>query len=123
MIFGCVGLAMLLKVSENRSLTWVAAGIALISIGLNARAVPEAHFLVVGDWPLRNEFEARAVQPDLAGRMHVVGLEKQSLEAMAAMDIFLLSSRLEGLSNVLIEAQALGVPVVTTRAGGTPETL
>jgi len=38
MIFGCVGLAMLLKASENKSLTWVAGGIALISIGLNARA-------------------------------------------------------------------------------------
>lgn len=46
-----------------------------------------------------------------------------ALKAMAAMDIFLLTSRLEGLPNVLIEAQAIGVPVVTTNVGGAPETM
>ena len=102
---------------EKRPLLWaeIAAHIG--------RAMPEAHFLVVGDGPLRPGLEARAALPDLAGRLHVVGLEKQALTAMAAMDLFLLSSRGEGLPNVLVEAQALGVPVVTTRAGGAPETL
>lgn len=87
------------------------------------KVLPEAHFLVVGDGPLRKELEARAAQPDLAGRLHVVGVEKQALDAIAAMDLFLLSSRGEGLPNVLVEAQALGVPVVTTNVGGAPEAL
>lgn len=100
---------------EKRPLLW--AEIAA-HIGWTLR---EAHFLVAGDGPLRNELEARAVKSDLAGRLHVVGVEKQALEAMAAMDLFLLSSRGEGLPNVLVEAQALGVPVVTTQAGGAPE--
>ncbi|HEV2109739.1 MAG TPA: glycosyltransferase [Gammaproteobacteria bacterium] len=102
---------------EKRPLLW--AEIAA-QVG---QAMPEAHFLVVGGGPLRDKLEARAGQPDLSGRMHLVGLEKQALEAIASMDIFLLTSRLEGLSNVLIEAQALGVPAVTTRAGGAPEAL
>lgn len=102
---------------EKRPLLW--AEIA----ALVAQAMPETHFLVVGGGPLRKELEVRARQPDLAGRIHIVGLEKKTLEAMAAMDMFLLTSRIEGLSNVLIEAQALGVPVVTTRVGGAPETL
>ena len=102
---------------EKRPLLWaeIAARIG--------RVIPEAHFLVVGDGPLRAELEARAACPDLAGRLHIIGLEKQPLAAMAAMDLFLLSSRGEGLPNVLIEAQSLGVPVVTTRVGGAPETL
>ena len=102
---------------EKRPLLWaeIAARIG--------RVMPEAHFLVVGDGPLRAELEARAARPDLAGRLHVIGLEKQPLAAMAAMDLFLLSSRGEGLPNVLVEAQSLGVPVVTTRAGGASETL
>lgn len=37
-LFGCLGLASLLKSSENRSLAWVVAGIAMLSIALNARA-------------------------------------------------------------------------------------
>ena len=102
---------------EKRPLLWaeIAARVR--------KALPEAHFLVVGDGPLRKELEVRAAEPDLAGNLHLAGLEKQSLEAMAAMDLFLLSSRGEGLPNVLVEAQAMGVPVVTTRAGGAPEAL
>jgi len=38
LVFGCVGFALLLKASENRLLTWVVAGIAMVSIALNARA-------------------------------------------------------------------------------------
>lgn len=102
---------------EKRPLLWaeIAARVG--------KALPEAHFLVVGDGPLREQLEARVAQPDLAGRLHLVGIERQPLEAMAAMDLFLLSSRGEGLPNVLVEAQAVGVPVVTTRVGGAPETL
>lgn len=102
---------------EKRPLLWaeIAARVGKI--------IPEAHFLVVGDGVLRKELEMRAAQPDLVGKLHIVGLEKQALEAMAAMDLFLLSSRGEGLPNVLVEAQALGIPVVTTRVGGAPEAL
>lgn len=91
--------------------------------GRIARAVPDAHFLMVGDGRLRHRFARQADSGGLAGRLHLVGYEKQALTAIAAMDLFLLTSRAEGLPNVLIEAQALGVPVVTTAAGGAVETL
>ena len=41
---------------------------------------------------------------------------------LAAMDVFLMTSRMEGLPNVLIEAQGAGVPVVSAMVGGAPET-
>lgn len=87
------------------------------------RAVPDAHFLMVGDGPLRQQIARRAGSSALAGRLHVVGRERQALTAISTMDIFLLTSCVEGLPNVLIEAQAQGVPVVTTQAGGAAETL
>jgi glycosyltransferase involved in cell wall biosynthesis len=55
--------------------------------------------------------------------MVMPGNEKDTAVAIAAMDVFLLTSRLEGFPNVLVEAQALGVPVVTTDGGGAAETL
>jgi len=87
------------------------------------RQMPGVHFLIVGDGPLRNELEARVTRDDLKGSVHFTGYEKNVLTAMAAMDLFLLTSHSEGLPNVLVEAQALGVPVVTTDVGGAKETL
>ena len=62
---------------------------------------------------------------DLSGAMHLAGHEHEQrvYSAIAVMDVLLLRSRVEGLPNVLVEAQALGVPVVTTRAGGAPEAI
>lgn len=85
--------------------------------------MPEVRFLIVGDGPLRAALEARAGEPDLQGAVKFTGYERNTMSAMAAMDLFLLTSRAEGLPNVLIEAQIAGVPVVTTNVGGAPETL
>jgi glycosyltransferase involved in cell wall biosynthesis len=102
---------------EKRPLLW--AQIA----SLVRQAIPGAHFLIVGDGPLRSALEIRCRQPDLSGAVCLTGYEKDSLAAIASMDLFLLTSRAEGLPNVLLEAQALGVPVVTTDAGGASETI
>ncbi len=85
------------------------------------KRVPGAQFLIVGDGVLRGEVERRAACDDLRGAVHLAGHEKDPFGSIAAMDLFVLTSRAEGLPNVLIEAQALGVPVVTTDAGGAAE--
>lgn len=80
-------------------------------------------FLMVGDGPLRMEARQRADACGFGGRILMPGYEKEVAVAIAALDVFLLTSRVEGLPNVLVEAQALGVPVVTTDCGGVSETL
>lgn len=85
------------------------------------RDLPEARFLIVGDGPLRAAMEARSAADDLAGAVFFAGHLKASMPAIASMDLMLLTSRAEGLPNVLVEAQFLGVPAVTTPAGGAPE--
>jgi glycosyltransferase involved in cell wall biosynthesis len=102
---------------EKRPFLWLEIAAAV------RRRIPDALFLVVGDGPLRGEMEARAAREDLRGAVFMVGHEKEAFAAIAAMDMFLLTSRAEGLPNVLVEAQALGVPVVTTNVGGAPETV
>jgi glycosyltransferase involved in cell wall biosynthesis len=102
---------------EKRPFLWLEIAAAV------RRRIPDALFLVVGDGPLRGEMEARAAREDLRGAVFMVGHEKEAFAAIAAMDVFLLTSRAEGLPNVLVEAQAMGVPVVTTNVGGAPETV
>lgn len=80
-------------------------------------------FLIVGDGPLRGEARRYAEAKGIARRIVMPGYERDAAAAIAAMDVFLLTSRAEGLPNVLIEAQGFGVPVVTTNAGGAAETL
>jgi glycosyltransferase involved in cell wall biosynthesis len=84
---------------------------------------PEVMFLMVGDGPLWEDARRRAQACGMSNRMVMPGNEKNAAAAIAAMDVFLLTSRVEGLPNVLVEAQALGVPVVTTDVGGAAETL
>jgi len=85
------------------------------------KAMPQTHFLIAGDGPLRKTLQRRAARSDLAGSVHFIGAVKDVLDAMVDMDLLLLTSRAEGLPNVLIEAQFLGVPVVATPVGGVPE--
>lgn len=57
----------------------------------------------------------------LAGRVHFVGAATNVPELLNAMDVFVLTSVLEGMSNTILEAMACGRPVVATRVGGNPE--
>lgn len=102
---------------EKRPLLWVD-----VAARVSERR-PDVMFLMVGDGPLREETRRHAEACGIGDRIVMPGYEKDSASAIAAMDLFLLTSRIEGLPNVLVEAQALGVPVVTTHVGGTAETL
>jgi glycosyltransferase involved in cell wall biosynthesis len=53
-------------------------------------------------------------------RIHLIGFRNDTIPLFEAMDIFALSSLREGLPNVVLEAMAMGVPVVSTRVAGVP---
>ncbi len=82
---------------------------------------PQARFFLVGDGRLRENIEALALEHDVLERLLLVGLSNHVGFWYSKMDASVLLSRYEGLPNVLIEAQLLGVPVISTPAGGAEE--
>jgi glycosyltransferase involved in cell wall biosynthesis len=80
---------------------------------------------IVGDGPLRAALEARAMALGLALRVEFLGaLESERVRAeMRRATVLALPSRYEGLSHTLLEAMALGLPVVATTVGGNRELL
>lgn len=100
---------------EKRPFLWLAMAKKV------AEALPGSTFLVGGDGQLRDAFRSEVKRCGLDGRVMAPGLLSPAAAAIAAMDLLVLTSSVEGLPNVVLEAQALGVPVVATAAGGTAE--
>ena len=84
---------------------------------------PTARFVLVGGGRLQPNAEELASELGIAGRILFVGRSTRVGYWMSKMDTLVLLSRYEGLPNVLIEAQYMGVRVVTTPAGGAAECL
>ncbi len=102
---------------EKRPDLWLAIA------ALVAKARPDARFLIVGGGPEMARVEASARELGIAGRLVLTGESPEVATALAVMSCFLLTSRVEGLPNVLLEAQMSGVRVVTSAVGGAPEAL
>jgi glycosyltransferase involved in cell wall biosynthesis len=79
----------------------------------------DVHFAIAGDGPLIDVL--RSVVRPLGSRFMVLGRRSDVPAILAASDAVLLTSRIEGTPNVLLEAQSLGTPVVSTRVGGVPD--
>lgn len=81
------------------------------------------HLLVLGRGPLEPAVLRAVRTPRLSGRLHFLGWREDALTFVASGDLLLLPSRWEGMPNVLLEAMALGKPVVAFDAEGVAEAL
>lgn len=90
---------------------------------LEAIAPLDATLTLVGDGPMLAEIEAAVARLGLAERVRFVGRldEAATLATIANADLLVLPSFMEGLPIVLMEAMAIGVPVVGSRVAGVPE--
>jgi glycosyltransferase involved in cell wall biosynthesis len=84
-------------------------------------AEPRPLLLFLGDGPKRAALEAQASRLGLADAVRFEGFHVDVWRYLAAADLFVLSSRVEGLPNALLEAMAVGLPVLATRLGGSLE--
>jgi glycosyltransferase involved in cell wall biosynthesis len=82
---------------------------------------PWLRLIIAGDGPMRGELATLARELDLEGSVWFPGARGDVPELMRAMDVFVLPSINEGISNTILEAMATGLPVVAGRIGGNPE--
>ena len=82
---------------------------------------PDCRFVVFGEGPLLERCQAFISENGLEGFVKLPGQTLDAWASLSALDIFVLTSRVEGLPNVMIEAQGLGLPVVCTGTGGMSE--
>jgi glycosyltransferase involved in cell wall biosynthesis len=82
---------------------------------------PRLRFVFAGDGEQRAEVERAIARASLAGVLRLLGWRDDVPDLLAALDLFLLTSRFEGLPRAALQAIAAGIPVVATDTGGIAE--
>jgi glycosyltransferase involved in cell wall biosynthesis len=82
---------------------------------------PNVRFVALGDGPDEEKIHALAKDLGLGDRFLFMGFRNDVGCFLKVFDIFVLASHLEGLGTSILDAQALGLPVVACRTGGIPE--
>jgi glycosyltransferase involved in cell wall biosynthesis len=119
-----------LRPMNNRAFTFVAAGRLVDGKGfplliralarLRRRGV-DARVIILGEGEQRTSLEQLRSEVGVVDSVDMPGFTRNPYPTIAAADAFVLSSGLEGSSMALLEAMALGRPIVATAAGGTTE--
>ena len=97
---------------QKRLVEWVALAARIRD------ARPDARFLLIGDGPLRAEVEAAITHHGLGASLLLPGLQEDVRPWLQAMDLYVMSSKFEGLPVALLEAMACGLVPVCTAVGG-----
>ncbi|SPA26370.1 Glycosyl transferase, group 1 [Cupriavidus taiwanensis] len=86
-----------------------------------SRDMPKARLMIAGDGPLRDALAHQVARHGLNHAVLLAGARKDIPELLRAADVFVLSSRIEGMPLAVGEALASGLPVVATAAAGVSE--
>lgn len=94
----------------------------LVRAAQAARALrPDLHWAIAGEGRLRGALLREIRARNLADRVHLLGFIEEVDALIREADVFVMSSKEEGLGSVMLEALVLEKPVVATRGGGLPE--
>lgn len=112
-------------VSSGRLVPWKGM-VELVSMMPQILAsVPNAYLVIIGDGPEREKIEQEIARLKLEDCVRLTGRLKQDelFEYIKAADVFVLNTKYEGLSHLVLETMSIGTPVVTTDVGGNPEVI
>jgi L-malate glycosyltransferase len=87
------------------------------------KALPETEFVLIGDGPLRPELEQQAASLGIADKVLFFGDRRDIPAVLASLDVAVLTSDSESLSNVILEAMAAHLPVIAYNVGGNSEVI
>ena len=79
------------------------------------------HLVIIGINPQKSKFYKLSNKLELSSYVHWIGITDHAIEILSISDIYVQPSRKEGLGLAIIEAMALGLPIVATKIGGIPE--
>jgi L-malate glycosyltransferase len=96
----------------------------LVRAAAHARtARPDLHWVIAGEGDMRPAVERDIAAHGLGDRVHLLGYIPEADALIREADVFVMSSKEEGMGSVILHALALEKPVVATAAGGIPEVL
>jgi L-malate glycosyltransferase len=87
------------------------------------RQVPDAHVVIFGEGELRSPLERQIKELHVEKHVLLAGFRPDVLQLMKTADCFVMSSVTEGLGSTVLDAMAMKLAVVGTRAGGIPEAI
>ncbi len=82
---------------------------------------PRVRIVIVGEGSLRMQLDQQAHELRVEDVVYFLGFREDIPRILASLDLFVLSSRMEGLGSSIMDAMASRLPVVATQAGGIPE--
>lgn len=85
--------------------------------------IPNAELTIVGEGPLMDELVRQASRLNVLDRVTFAGFRDDVLDIVRTFDVFVLSSKHEGIPIAVLEAMSVGVPVICTHVGGLPEVI
>jgi len=90
------------------------------------KSMPHVHFFIAGSTPksgrvYEKKLRQMIIEYNLQETVHLVGYRTDIVSFMSALDVFVLASHSESFGRALVEASAIGIPVIGTNVGGIPE--
>lgn len=82
---------------------------------------PKIKVIVVGEGPLRMDLDRQVKETHVEDMVFFLGFRDDVPQILGSLDLFVLSSKLEGMGTSIMDAMASRLPVVATRVGGIPE--
>jgi sugar transferase (PEP-CTERM/EpsH1 system associated) len=91
------------------------------AVRLDSLTMRTARLVIAGEGVARAQIEAEIARSGVGERVALLGERDDIPEVLRSLDLFVLPSLSEGISNTLLEAMATGLPVLATRVGGNTE--